>query len=195
MNIKKIQLIFSLILLPFFFSCENPFATREVEEPIRSRSNQEIPSDPESVIRNLQVAFSSRDVSNYMNCLTQKPNLYQFVPDELVKGNNPGLFENWNIESEQVYMNQITNFVPADSISQVTFEVISNEVFADSALLRRNYSMILNHTFQGNVPRKAEGQAYFWLFKEEGYWYIREWLDFGTNNQSSWSSIKAGFGK
>jgi len=179
--------------------CENPFATREVEEPIRARSNREIPSDPEAVLQNLKSAIADKNVANYMACLTSKAQSFSFVPDQFVKENNPVVFQIWGLEEEQNYMNQVRNYVPIDSISQLSLDeipgTISNEVFADSALLRRNYTLILNHTYKGNVPRRATGQAYFWIFKEEGQWFIRRWIDFGTSGQACWSAIKAGFGQ
>jgi hypothetical protein len=92
-------------------------------------------------------------------------------------------------------MNQVRNYVPADSISRLFFDEVSTEVFADSALLRRKYTLILHHTYQGNVPRMAQGEADFWIFRYEGYWYIRKWVDIGSPSIPSWSSSKAGFGQ
>lgn len=186
---------FTLAGLLYGLACNNPFATREVEEPVHSRSNREIPSDPETVLRNLANAILEKNIANYMYCLTPNPTSFSFIPDQFVKENNPDLFEFWGLDAERNYMNQVSNYVPIDSLSQVAFEEISTDVFADSALLRRKYDLTLNHTYEGNVPRNATGQAYFWIFQEEGYWYIKKWVDFGTSEQPSWSTIKAGFGK
>jgi len=184
-----------LITIAIGLGCQNPFATREVEAPNRDRSNREIPSDPEAVLRNLQYAIADKNETNYMDCLTPNAFFFQFIPDQIVKEFNPTVFERWGLEAERNYFNQIRNYVPDDSLSQLIFQEISSEVFADSALLRQKYTLILRHTYQGNVPRKVTGQAYFWLFKEAGYWFIRRWFDFGTAGEPSWSTIKAGFGK
>lgn len=182
-----------ILLLSLLLACENPFATRDVEEPVKARSNREIPSDPEAVLRNLKNAIEDKNEANYMACLTSNAQYFQFIPDQIVKEFNPVVFENWGLESERNYINQIQNSVPNDSLSQLIFEDLSTEVFADSALLRKKYTLILNHTYEGNVPRKVTGQAYFWIFKEAGYWFIHRWVDFGNSGEPSWSTSKAGF--
>lgn len=183
------------IILFFYLNCQNPFDTRDAETPINSRSNREIPSDPDAVLRNLQTAILDKSVPDYMYCLTPMENLFRFVPDPSISEQNPVVFREWNLTAEQNYMNQVRNYVPADSISRLFFDVVSTEVFADSALLRRKYTLILHHTYQGNVPRIAQGEVEFWIFRDAGHWYIRKWVDIGSPSIPSWSSSKAGFGQ
>ncbi|MBN2092831.1 hypothetical protein JW964_24635 [candidate division KSB1 bacterium] len=176
-------------------NCKSPFATREAEEPIRARSNREIPSGPEVVLRNLQSAILDKNVIDYMYCLTSKPEKFTFIPDELVRQNNPTVFVAWSLEAEKNYISQVRNYVPRDSLSRLFFEEINSEVFADSAIMQRKYTLILKHTYQGNVPREMSGQAIFWIFKDEGHWFIRKWVDIGDPEKPNWSTLKAGFGK
>ncbi|MCI0514557.1 hypothetical protein L0128_15190 [candidate division KSB1 bacterium] len=144
-------------------------------------------------MQNLQNAVVDKNVENYLYCFTTKVHLFQFIPEQLVKQNNPTVFDAWGLEAERNYFNQMRNFVPQDSICRLVLDEISSEIFADSALLRRRYGLLIHHTSQGNVPRDVRGEADFWIFKEEGYWFIRRWVDIGTAGQPSWSSIKAGF--
>lgn len=184
-----------ILVLVGLISCKSPFATRETEEPINARSNREIPSGPEVVLRNLQSAILDKNVTDYMYCLTSKSEKFSFIPDEFVRQNNPTVFITWGLEAEKNYMNQIRNYVPRDSLSRLFFDDITSEVFADSAIMQRKYTLIVRHTYQGNVPREVTGQAIFWIFKDEGYWYIRKWIDIGDLEKPNWSTLKAGFGK
>jgi len=185
-------IIFTYIL---FITCQNPFKTREAEEPSQQRTNREIPSDPETVLRNLQSAIVDMNVDNYMLCLLSAEKGFQFIPDPFVKENYPTLFELWTDQSERSYFSQLATYLPGDSLSRLILEVVSTEVFQDSALLRRKYELFLDHTYSGNVPKAANGQADFWLVQDEGYWYIKRWIDIGTSDTPCWSTIKAGFGK
>ena len=195
MQIRLFTSRFLLLILLFFLNCQNPFDTRDAEEPINSRSRLEIPSDPEAVLRNLQTAILDKSVTDYMYCLTPREDKFRFVPDPSISEQNPAVFREWNLAAEQNYMNQVRNYTPADSISRLFFDIISTEVFADSAVLRRKYTVILHHTYQGNVPRIAQGEAEFWIFRNEGHWYIQKWVDIGSPSIPSWSSSKAGFGQ
>jgi hypothetical protein len=183
------------LALVLFINCKSPFATRETEEPINARSNREIPSSPDVVLRNLQNAILDKNVSDYMYCLTSKPENFTFIPDEFVRQNNPTVFITWGLEAEKNYMNQVRNYVPRDSLSRLFFNEISSEVFADSAIMQRKYSLILGHTYKGNVPHEVSGQAIFWIFKDEGHWFIRKWVDIGDQEKPNWSTLKAGFGR
>ncbi len=187
--------IFQALFLILIISCKSPFSTREAEEPIRARSNREIPSGPEEVLRNLQSAILDKNVTDYMYCLTSMPDKFTFIPDEFVRQNNPTVFVSWGLESEKNHMNWVKNYVPNDSLSRLFFDEISSEVFADSAIMQRKYTLILDHTYRGNVPREMTGQAVFWIFKDEGHWFIRKWIDIGNPEKPSWSTLKAGFGK
>jgi len=192
--LKNINCSFGLLLL-LFLSCQNPFATRKVEEPISVRSNREIPSVPEAVLRNLQSAIVDKNVADYMYCLTTKSTEFSFIPDDFVRQNNPTVFSHWNLDAEKNYMNQIRNYVPIDSVCRVFFYEISSEVYPDSAIMRRNYTFVINHTYQGNIPNEVVGEVTFVIFKEEGHWFIRKWIDNGSTDQPCWSTLKAGFGQ
>lgn len=176
-------------------ACQNPFATREAEEPSQERTNRDIPSDPETVMRNLQSAISEMNVDNYMFCFLNSAQDFQFVPDPFVKENNPGLFDAWDDASEKGYFTQLANYLPNDSLSMLLLTVVSTEDFQDSVLLRRKYDLLLRHTYSDKISNRAVGQCDFWLVQKDGYWYIKRWLDFGTSDAACWSSIKAGFGK
>lgn len=185
-------IIFIIIL---FIACQNPFETREAEKPSQKRTNREIPSDPETVLRNLQNAIAEMNVDNYMLCLLSTEKGFHFTPDPFVKENNPDVFVSWNDQSERSYFKQLANYLPSDSLSRLFLSIVSTEVFQDSALLRKKYKLYLHHTYSGKVPNEAEGRTDFWLTREEGYWYIKRWVDIGATDIPSWSSVKAGFGK
>lgn len=188
-------LIFRIFILLVFLNCKSPFATREAEEPINSRSNREIPSGPEAVLRNLQSAIQEKNVIDYLYCLTAKAEKFTFIPDEFVRQNNPTAFVAWGLNAEKNHISWLSSSVPRDSLSRLFLEDITSDVFADSAIMQRKYTLVLGHTSKGNLPREMRGQAIFWIFKEEGYWFIHKWVDIGNPEFPNWSILKAGTGR
>ena len=62
-------------------------------------------------------------------------------------------------------------------------------------LIRIDYELELHHSLAENYPKYVKGQAEFWINSGNGEWYITRWVDYGTGEEPSWSSIKASFGK
>jgi len=196
-----IRQIFFYIIFIFIISdaCKNPFATREAEPPTEGRTSWQFPTDPIIVLEYMKVAIKEKNVENYMKCLVDSMNLFRFTPDQFEASNNIGIFERWNLNHEQSYINKAFTSIPDDSLRSLRFSSIQRSEFPDSALLRADYVLELNHILTLDFPKSAKGRIDFWFIQRNGYWVINRWIDFETKLDStgthlpSWSTIKASF--
>jgi len=174
--------------------CNNPFATREPEPPTGDRSSWQQPTTPEIVVENLKLAIIEGNLANYMKCLVDTNSRFKFIPDELVRVNNPGVFEYWGLSSEQEYISKVFS-ATTDSSKMALMNPTQVPDYQDSVFLKIEYELELHHNLDESFPKSAKGEAEFWLNRSSGQYYITQWTDFGTANTPSWSSIKASFGK
>ncbi|UCE04522.1 MAG: hypothetical protein JSW07_12915 [bacterium] len=197
-RLKNTLLILILILI-VFNACKNPFATREAEPPSEARTSWQFPTDPIIVLQNMKVAIEEKNVENYMKCLVDSINLFQFTPDQYEASNNAGIFEQWTLAHEQSYINKAFTSIPDDSTRTLKFSNIQRNEFPDSALIRADYTLELHHILGQSYPIAGIGQLDFWFIRRSGYWMITQWLDFETRVDTtaarfpSWSTIKASF--
>jgi len=178
----------------FFMNCENLFGTREPESPTEDKSNWVQPIIPERVMENLRYSIQDGNILNYMKCFTDTLTRFKFIPDDLVKRNNMSFFEQWNLNSEQNYLSQVT-LSTVDSLRKVVFYSSPRVDYQDSVLIKVNYELELRHNLGDLFPTIFKGQTDFWLNTSNGEWYITTWIDYGIENDPSWSSVKVIFGK
>ncbi len=180
--------------------CKSPFATREPEEPKTEQSSWIQPTSPNYVMANLRNAVAEKNITNYLRCFadtSNSPKQFRFIAEPTVANANPGLFENWRIESEQTFINQLMLFLPRDSTSQLSFSPKSENTYQDSVVLVQEYHLIIHHTCKSEeCPRDMVGQAEFRLIRTpEDLWFIYLWIDRAVGDKPTWSLLKAYFGK
>jgi len=183
-----------------FFACENPFATREPEDPKTSQSNWIQPTSPSYVLVNLKNAVFEKNNSNYLRCLADtsvSSRAFKFIADPAAVIANPGLFERWGKEEEANYLNQLLTILPKDSTMAADFNRLEETTFQDSVILLQTYSLAFNEKCETDLcMRNIEGQAEFRLLRtEDDLWYIYRWSDYSTSDSIIWSELKARFGK
>lgn len=186
----------SLLLL--FPACENPFSTRRPEPPDQNSASFVPPITPDVVFINLRLAFSERNVENYIRSLvdsTRSERRFEFIPDRAVASTQPGTFEAWTLEDERTYLANLFQAIPPDSAQALDFTLQNKNESATSATFTQNYMIVANHTRQSNnIPVLYRGQSKFWLEKDAaGNWAIYRWEDIGNGEDPSWSSLKALF--
>ncbi|MBN2001016.1 hypothetical protein JW935_25955 [candidate division KSB1 bacterium] len=181
-------------------ACSNPFATREPEEPKSNQSTWIQPTSPTFLMANLRNAIKEKNAINYLRCLadTSESQLtFRYDADPAVANAHPGLFDRWGIEQEQTYFNQLLFFLPADSTSSLSLELLRENVFQDSVILLQRYQLTIRHKCRAlDCPRMMEGQAEIKLLKNTSeFWYIYKWSDFSIGELPTWSELRAYFGK
>lgn len=190
-NIYTISFVICSVI---FIVCSNPFETREPEPPTEDKSNWVQPIIPERVMDNLRYSIQEGNILNYMKCFTDTASRFKFIPDDLVRRNNPSFFDQWNLTSEQSYMSQVVS-ATTDSLRKVSFYNITVVNDPDSVLINFNYELEFRHNRGVVYPKIYKGQTDFWLNSGNGEWYITTWIDYGTEEDPSWSSVKVIFGK
>lgn len=179
-----------------FFACANPFTTREPQPPQKTVSNYIPPITPEMVFDNMRFAILERNAENYMRSFvdtTRSEKKFEFVPDQGVAAANPGVFQNWSLSEERLYITLLFQATPADSLHELRFDEPRVEEGATTATFTQNYQLIMLHTRQGEgIPVLVKGQAKFWLEKNHtGDWAIYRWEDFTNGVDATWSKLKA----
>ncbi len=193
MKVPISGIVLMCIVLSFAF-CDNPFATRKPEPPSENRSTWLQPIFPDRVITNLKFAIVEANVLNYMKCLTDSISRFRFTPDDFVSRNNQGFFDRWDLSSEQNYITKVFT-ATYDSVRNLKFSPVQPIDYQDSVLVKIDYELEVHHNLGDNYPQVVTGQADFWLNNSNGEWYITSWIDQGTENNPSWSSLKVIFGK
>ena len=201
-KINKNSFCFQVAIVLFLLTgaCKNPFATREAEPPSTDQSSWRVPTDPAVVLENMRNAILEKNVSNYMRCLADSNQLFRFLPDEYEASKNAGIFDTWQLEQEQGYINKLLTSIPDDSIRRLRFSLDYQRIdFADSILIRTDYELNLHHVLSSGYPKLAKGKCDFLFVRRQGFWVISRWEDHQTQNDftatriPSWSTIKASF--
>lgn len=187
------------VLLLLAAGCKTPFSTREPETPVTTQSSWVQPTSPALVMINLRTAIAERNNQNYLRCLADTGLVHAsfiYQPEPAVGAANPGLFSRWDKESERNYLNQLLAYLPADSVSSLTLNLIRENTYQDSVVLVEEYVLTVGHRHQDEAPRRMQGQAEFRLVRSsEELWYIRRWADYATNQHPTWSALRAWYGK
>lgn len=182
-------LFLSVILI---YGCDI-FETRDPEEPDRSRSNYETPSEPQIVIQNLQNAFSDRNSDNYKKNFALGPPLvnriFSFLPTSLALSSDPALWANWNVDNEFRYFNNLVTRVPEGL--PITL-LLSEEQFSpsiDSTIYTAKYFISIPN-LTGD-PEIYEGSLKFNMITDNQLaWVIHYWEDISKESSNSWSDLK-----
>jgi hypothetical protein len=180
-----------------YMACDSPFSTREPEEPEeRNPSSYTNPIFPETVFRNLQFAFSERNVESYMQSFvdsSRSERRFQFVPDQGFAANNPGAFDFWNLREERTQLEKVFLATPADSFIALQFIRQEFTQQTNTAIFVHDYVLTLKHTRASrNIPTEFQGRATFSLEQNEtGSWAIYRWEDSGSGQDPTWSRLKA----
>ena len=113
------------------------------------------------------------------------------MPDQGVAAANPGTFADWNLEKERLYLFQVLQATPSDSVRSLSFTEESRSGTSETATFTQNYELIFKHSLGGNIATKFRGQSIFSLERNEtGDWAIYRWEDFTNGVDPSWSELK-----
>lgn len=138
------------------------------------------PSTPENVIRNLQIAYQTRDLDAYLSCLD--PDSFRFYFDPADTGIDQLLRERWGLDSLVWGFSQEELSARAlfDSVRSISLFLTGGQYLEppreDRAVLLYEYSLSIEPTPPG--VEEIAGRARFTLKRRpNGYWYILRWED------------------
>ena len=169
------------------------FDTRNPQNPVTVRSTYEPPTSPIIVISNLTYSIEEKNSTNYINCLS--PDNYLYVPDSKSLSLYGQIFQNWDINSEKFYFENLISQTNANASSNLFLSNPSlNQITPDSAIYSAEYIIVFQHN-KTNVPKSAEGNLRLTLKADlSNFFYIEKWEDYRQNDTDfTWSELKANF--
>jgi len=184
-----LKLVIVTVLCALVFGCDL-FETRQPEDPEGARGSWEIPLTPDAVLTNLSLSLFERNAANYMRSFAADS--FVFTADPVVVQQRPDLAE-WNYASEQSFVNSLfgEGVLPQDSIVFVVFSAVEATQLSDTAHVTARYEFTAQVAIAG-APGVMSGEAQFSMkLGNQGYWEIRGWSDRRTEDQATWSELKA----
>lgn len=169
------------------------FSTRTPENPITVRSTFEPPTTPQSVIDNLTSSIIEKNSSNYVKCLSITN--YVYAPDSKALSLYGTIFQNWNVNSEKFYMDNLISQTSVNATSNLFLSnVVTNIISTDSAISTGDYIVVFQHN-RNNIPKSAVGNFRLTMKADENSLYsIFKWEDFRKHDTDfTWSELKANF--
>jgi hypothetical protein len=157
------------------------------------RSTYEPPTTPEAVLRNLTSSIQEKNSSNYQKSLSAEQ--YVYVPDSKSQAQWGTIFQDWDINSEKFYYENLISQTNAEASSNLFLSnAITNQITPDSAVYTADYIIVFQHN-KTNVPKSSVGNMKLSLKADENnFFYILKWEDFRRNDSDfTWSELKANF--
>lgn len=179
-------LCLSLVL---FSAC---FQIRDVAPPGTSSSGWISPTSYDILLDNLSRAITQKNTQNYLRCFNRDQ--LDYTPAATLLNDRESIWQNWSIDEEQTYFNNLLANVPGNSGGILNLERLEQrDVNADSLIYIGNYVLQVSHNV-ADVPKVFQGQVQ-WEMKlnEFNEWEIQKWVDLETVADSSWSLLKLTF--
>lgn len=181
-------------------ACTNPFTTRagEVEKPNLSTFIYQSYDQYDHVIENFRIALKDKNATEYMNCLSQEPSRYYYIPEATYAEEFRA--HHWLLEDERAFYD---NFKSNSASVSFVFDQglaplkpifgTSLDDSVESELT--HYKMTVN--FNVDSLKIFEGLMRFKLYHdhEQQRWHIYYWEDKAVDNRFDYTftSLKSAF--
>ena len=189
--------IIYIILTAFLVSCDL-FQTRPPEGPDQSKSNYVTPSEAKLVIKNIINSFADKNTENYRKSFALVDNLandtFTFIPSSAAQIAYQGIWDSWDIHSEEQYFNSVIITVPDKSQIELKLseEDASFSILGDSAKYNSHYSISIPQFSSDSLH--YEGNLEFTMIRDSRQiWVINYWKDYAIGDSPSWSDLKGSY--
>ncbi len=189
------KLIYILFIAATLVTACDMFSTRNPEAPDTDRSSYKPPTDASIVISNFKNAISEKNIENYMRCFlnnsSDSSDEYSFTPSADGYSMYPGIFDHWGAEEERAFFKSLNLQLPTGitPLLELTNEQTNNPQ-PNSWIYTYNYKLVLDTT-NSNLSKKYSGTMQLTLvLLKSGYWYIANWSDFKSKDDTTWSILK-----
>jgi hypothetical protein len=182
----------------YFSACTNPFTTREIEDPEINKNSDifDQPVSPDIVLNNFRFSLLQKNISNYMNCLADPAQeydfLFRFVADPTMEMEK---FIDWDLNYERIYLNTVfkqSTTISLEFLDPVTFTNISQ---TPDSVQTNSFKYELRILFE-NEQILYSGFTRMKLAKNtNAIWAIYYWEDtkIDETDAKSWSNLKANY--
>ncbi|RMG64877.1 MAG: hypothetical protein D6715_09050, partial [Calditrichaeota bacterium] len=98
-------------LVGLLLACTNPFSVRSAQPPRASNQPQDtnrLQTDPDSLFKKLQLAFQTRNINFYRECLADSNQVgrdFRFIPEQ----NERDRLRGWTLQDEFTYFSNLIN--------------------------------------------------------------------------------------
>jgi len=179
-----------IILFCTIFSGTSCFKIRTVEAPqIQTQSDWTSPVEYTQLLDNFSVALSLLNSQNYLRCMSKEG--FKFIPSAGSVSGNQLIWDNWSVNDEREYLeNMASDLLPGSSVSLILIPDGVQFLSADS--IRYNAEYKLRVPLKDSVlPDLFNGKLELIMVRNASReWEIRNWSDFETAKDSSWSRLK-----
>lgn len=199
------ELIFTysitMMILSIIVSACDVFPTRTPEPPITGNSGYIPPTSSSIVLENFIRAVNTAEYNDYSKCFAAISNgqtkEFEFIASGTAASMYPGLFKNWNANTEirnikSIFASLNTDTKPVLTLTNTKYDNLTG----DSVNITADYSLSLELKNRINQQHYT-GNIYLNLYRENtGLWYINRWIDLEPKSDSTnntWSLLKADF--
>ena len=185
--------IFFFILAVLFINGCDLFSTRDAELPNQSRSNYQTPVTPDILIQNLINSLNDKNLENYLLSFSD-PNftnkIFSFSASSSAISQFPALANNWGINNEQQYFNNLISKVQKDQPITLNLSNISSSPQGDSLFYTASYFINIP-SISADIQPNYQGELRFSMVRDSrAIWTIYFWQDTKNSNLPSWSELK-----
>ncbi len=168
------------------------FAPRTPEEPVGQAGTYYQPVTPDVVVENLRASVAELNAANYRRSLDLQ---LEFEPTAIAEARDPSLWASWGRAEENSYFTTMAEAARQQSGHVLRLEDETTELGETRYTLDAHYILIVRHGREG-VPDTLQGRL-IWEIAQgaDGLWALSKWTDQLVGNASSWSDLKAEFGK
>lgn len=189
---KKILHLTCISLFLLWNGCDI-FSVRVAEPPEDARANFSQATTPELLIENLVNAFKDKNTQNYISTLGDSSFTkiaFQFVPSAGASSRFPGLVQNWSLQNEEQYFNNVKNKIVTEQSIILTFSEVVQNSFGDSLFYSASYFLNVPHADNAN-PKQFQGEIKLKLIRDQrSIWSIYYWQDLKSGELPTWSELK-----
>lgn len=168
------------------------FAPRTPEEPIGQAGTYFQPVTPEVVVDNLRASVAELNAANYRRSLDLQ---LEFEPTAVAEARDPSLWASWGRAEENGYFTTMAEAARLQAGHGLRLEDATTELGDTRYTLDAHYVLVVQHGREG-VSDTLQGRL-IWEITQgaNGLWALRKWTDQTVGSASSWSDLKAEFGK
>ncbi len=179
-------------------ACTNPFALRTPESPILNSGQKvlNLQSDPDSLLKKMQVAFKERNTTYYLETLASMETVglaFRFIPEK----SESYRFSGWSRSEEGNYF---FNLINQSQLKTLTLRFFDAEPWRQSPASLDTLTTNISYEIVVNKLTKTEkfvGRAAFTVVRNPlSQWYIWRWEDFKqqeNQTEATWSTLKANY--
>ncbi len=181
--------VFSFFTLTAFL-LSGCFNVREPEPP-GTAGGWTSPTETNTLLENLRIAVSTLNTANYERCFT--PASFRFIPDPLTPGVANGVFDNWSVQEERIYLTNVKTSTNNGS-GNLTLNN-RQEIFfsADSLELTAQYELEVQHQDATFPHYNFDGTLRMILVRRQNEWNIQSWQDNRLSDSLCWTDLKNHF--